>query len=673
MAMATPELAVAEPTPEPPAPAESRRPMPPWGWLPAVGVLALSLAVLSFYDVSLGDTARFTAYILLALAVPGTLLWRALRGGPGHLAADVAAGTVLGYAIEALAYVAAKAVGVPLLWLAVPATTIAVFLAVPGLRRFWRGSGERAPVWWSCVVSAFAAGMVIWSAASFYRVHDITEPATVPPYLDMPFHLALAGEVKHHFPPITPYVTGESLNYHWFVYTDLAATSWATGIELETLLYRFGMLPMLVLTTVLVATLGRVITRRWWAGPVAVGITFLSVAPNPFRWIGASLPDASPLGVLWLSPTQTFGMVLFAALALVLVELLRGERGAGTAGRWVLVALLLAAVTGAKATYLPLLLCALLVVLVGHAVARRGLHRAALAAFGLTAAALMFSQVVIFKGTDGGLAVEPLVTFRSSLLDSVTGLTGDGETAPVGSLIFLFGLGLICWVCMWAGAIGLLRRRSALADPAHLLCLGIGAAGLGAALALSHPGLSQMYFLLSARPYLGLLAAAGLVAALPETMQRPRTALLLLPVALAGIGAIWLLRVTGDDTAPTRERFSEAAIMTELARPYLLLLGLVGLVALGLFLARKTSVVAGVGLAVVLVLMSAFGVHGVRARQWPIIQEAIDYDWRGGLVTAGQERHRLPLGAVAAGRWLRDHSSPNDLVATNGHCRAGRT
>ncbi|WP_205315361.1 hypothetical protein, partial [Nonomuraea lactucae] len=32
----------------------------------------------------------------------------------------------------------------------------------------------------------------------------------------------------------------------------------------------------------------------------------------------------------------------------------------------------------------------------------------------------------------------------------------------------------------------------------------------------------------------------------------------------------------------------------------------------------------------------------------------------------------VPEGGLAAGRWLRAHSGPDDLVATNAHCRWGR-
>jgi hypothetical protein len=31
----------------------------------------------------------------------------------------------------------------------------------------------------------------------------------------------------------------------------------------------------------------------------------------------------------------------------------------------------------------------------------------------------------------------------------------------------------------------------------------------------------------------------------------------------------------------------------------------------------------------------------------------------------------MPPGAMKAGRWLRDHSDPRDVVATNSHCRRG--
>ncbi|WP_344975028.1 hypothetical protein, partial [Streptosporangium fragile] len=44
----------------------------------------------------------------------------------------------------------------------------------------------------------------------------------------------------------------------------------------------------------------------------------------------------------------------------------------------------------------------------------------------------------------------------------------------------------------------------------------------------------------------------------------------------------------------------------------------------------------------------------------------------GAAAPAAAPAPAIPDGALAAGRWLRAHSDPDDLVATNAHCRWGR-
>src|SRR5262249_7720692 len=79
-------------------------------------------------------------------------------------------------------------------------------------------------------------------------------------------------------------------------------------------------LPMLAVLAILVGALARRISGAWWSAPVAVAITFVGLAPNPFGWplnwyaltygFGA-VEDGSLLRpTLWNSPTHTLGSVL---------------------------------------------------------------------------------------------------------------------------------------------------------------------------------------------------------------------------------------------------------------------------------------------------------------------------------------------------------------------------
>ena len=239
------------------------------GWVPAAILGLATIAVLAAYGTPILEMAIFGVYIVVGIALPGMLWVRRLRGRAAHLSEDIALGLAVGYCLEIAAYVIARAVGVPLLFLLWPALTLLAFVALPSLRQYWRGSGERAPAWWSWSPALLLGYVLVYSAGTFFAQHHLS--GTDTPYVDMPYHLALIGELRHHVPPSIPYVSGVPLAYHWFYYAEAAATSWATGIEPATLLYRLSGLPFFAAFAVLTAQAARRLTGGWWAGPVGSG------------------------------------------------------------------------------------------------------------------------------------------------------------------------------------------------------------------------------------------------------------------------------------------------------------------------------------------------------------------------------------------------------------------
>ncbi|MFB9468956.1 hypothetical protein ACFFR3_05530 [Nonomuraea salmonea] len=567
------------------------------GWAPAALVGVLAVAVFLWCGVSWRDLVVFAGYVGVGLVLPGTLLWRALTGGGRSMAEDLAAGLAFGYAVEVPAYLPARAVGQPLLVLVVPVAVVAAFVCVPRLRRHWRGPGlsERVPPWCAWVLAGIVAFLIVWSAVHLYGV-----PVGAA-YGDLPYHLALVGELRHHVPPALPVVLGEPLSYHWFVYAELAATSWVTGIEPLTLVYRLGTLPMAVATVVLVAVLGRRLGGSWGAGAAAAGVTYFLFSPELVEGVVFS---SRSMFTVWASPTQTFGALLFAAVMTLLVR---------RRMRWAALAVLLAVLSGAKATYLPLLLAGLITVVA----VRRRAERRWLVAAGLTLGFLVVAHVVLYGGGQG-TRVDPFATMRA--------LWGQ---ATIPTLALLTGVHLFCLVCVWGGAAGLGRRAL---EPPLLLMLGIGAAGIGAAVLLGHPAQSQLYFLEAARPYLSIAAVCGVLAAPPVSWARA--------ACLAGLGAGGALLVAAPDI--------DGGPPARVVAPYAVL----AVAALAVW--RRGHVLAVVALLTGYALPTSVRVIAAH-------------------VTPEERRHRLiPKGALAAGRWLRDHSSPGDVVATDLHCHHPR-
>ncbi|NRQ34938.1 hypothetical protein HII36_24350 [Nonomuraea sp. NN258] len=596
-----------------PARPAAARPARRWpGWVPVLLLAAGTAGVLLHSGVPGRDLAAFALYVGAGVLLPGTLLWRRLTGGGRTLPEDLAAGLALGYAVEVPVYLAARAAGLPMLVAAWPVAVVAAFAAAPGLRGHWRGraSRERVPPWCSWALCGVVGFLVVWSALSLYRV-----PVTGA-YVDMPYHLALTGEIRHHLPPEVPSVLGERLFYHWFVYADMAATSWVTGVEPVRLVYGLSVLPMMAAMVVLVAVIGRRVSGRWWAGVAAVGVTYFLFSPVLREGVAFT---ARSLFTAWASPTQTFGALLFAPVVLLLIS-------DGRRGRWVALGVLLVTLTGAKATFLPILLAAALFTFV----LRR--ERVWLIPAAMALVCLLGAQLVLFGRGAQGMAVTPFAAMRVSW-GEMAGLSGpEVVAAPLTPLIVLACVHLFCLACVWSGVLGLFGRRP---DPGVVFLLGIGLAGIGAMLLLGHPAEAQLYFLEAARPYLSIAAVCGVVAALRHRR---------VPWAVAGG-----LTVLGAAVSVAAARLPvPGGALQQVALPYLLPAGLAGLV---LTFWRKGLVLGLIGLLTGYALPTS-------ARD--VVAQATPRPPAGQLI---------PAGALEAGRWLRDHSSPDDVVATDLHCR----
>ncbi|MEU6725195.1 hypothetical protein ABZ917_15930 [Nonomuraea wenchangensis] len=467
-------------------------------------------------------------------------------------------------------------------------------------------------------------------------------------YVDMPYHLALLGEVKRQVPPTFPSVLGEPLPYHWFVYAEMAATSWVTGIEPVTLVYRLSTLPMTAALVVLVAAVGRRVGGSWAAGVGAVGVTYFLF--GPVLQDGVVFTTRS-MFTAWASPTQTFGALLFAPVVLLLV---RGVRGRA----WVVLVLLVAVLAGAKATFLPLLLAgAVLVAGVRWAVERRVPGRW-LGVAGLTLGGLVVAQAVVFGRGTQGTEIAPFATMRV-LWGVVTG-GSQGEPAlfqaragAVWVLGVLAAVQLFCFACVWGGVAGLGWRR--MAEPDVLLLVGMGGAGVGAVLVLGHPAGSQLYFLESVRPYLSIAAVCGVVVAGRAWAGEGRSVARAVGAWVA-VGAGVALVVSGVQRVLRGSGRVEADLggVMWVVGPYLVLVAVI--LMLGVGLARRI-----VAARVVLVVAGVMAGYGVPASAVEVVRHVVPDE--------GRRERVVPRGGREAARWLREHSRPGDVVATDLHCR----
>ncbi|GAA4559989.1 hypothetical protein GCM10023193_18910 [Planotetraspora kaengkrachanensis] len=629
-----------------------------WSWLPAAAVTAFTLVMLSFSGVSSSDMAAFSVYTILGILLPGMLIIRAVFGQAHTLAEEISLGLVLGFAIEVLTYIGARAIGAPLLVLVWPIATYAAFLTVPRLRSRWKPTARpKAPTWWSWALALTIAYLVVWSV-SYFKTNAITWPAMAASNIDVPYHLSLIGELKNHMPPTVPMVAGEPLFYHWFLYTHFAATSWVTGVEPLVLLVRLGLLPMFAALVVLLCAIARRVIHSWPAALIAVMGAVLLAAPNLYLGTRTSVFEMTPVQS-WESPTETFGALLFAPVVLLLIDLLQRRRH--TLGVWLLLGVFLVVAMGAKATHLPILAAGLGTVAAVEVVRQRKLRWPTIVALGMTASCFLYAQIVLFGHSRQGLTLAPFSVARGEW-GKLTALFTTVEP----SLAAVVGVALMYvanWSVMWLGILGLLSRPRSLMQPAVLLMLGMGAAGIGAMLVLSHPHNAQGYFLQAAGPYLAILAVYGLTLLVRRARLPLRTVILSVGI---GMVATYLIRMLCGVRVPLKPGQSDSVLVL----PYIALLVIAVVPVIVMYVTGRAGLRAWT--VIILFLTSA----GLPAAWFTRVVSTVEKDTPTSPVNFHGLAHpvvaqAVPQGILTAGRWLRAHSEPNQLVATNSHCLWG--
>jgi hypothetical protein len=115
----------------------------------------------------------------------------------------------------------------------------------PRLRHWWRGSppGSTAGAW---LIAVSVMLGILLLAVGTYRSEPLEGFGSGYPYVDMPFHIALAAELKHHVPFTTPYVHDIPLQYHWYSHAHIAATNWAAGVKIEVIVRRIVPVTMMI-------------------------------------------------------------------------------------------------------------------------------------------------------------------------------------------------------------------------------------------------------------------------------------------------------------------------------------------------------------------------------------------------------------------------------------------
>jgi hypothetical protein len=635
-------------------------------WLPAAAVIAALLGVLLATHTAPLDIVKYAAYLCYGVLAPGTLVFRSLRRTPHTLLEDLTLGFATGLCLELGAWAIWASMGLQrwlILW---PLLVLVPYTAVPSLRRQWRrpAYARRVPSLFAWLLAAVCVFFLGYLYLTFLRPTAIlSTTANQRVYLDLPFQLSIAAETKYHFPPHVPQVAEEPLHYHWFGFAHMGTASLMSGVDLPVIFYRLD-IPVLCLAAVIgMAVAGWRFARRPAVGLVATALTFVVGEFNFTDPVGMPFGTLATF-IVWGSPSMTYSWVLLIALAAVLAEVLQRDEDVGPAagvggmradpvpalgpGVWVLLTLFAFASTGAKASSVPVALGAVVCVAIFRLVRRKRLDRSLLVALAIVLVAEVFANVVVYAGETHGSRVYPfwgMIRYYPTGGGAVA-IAGIGAAYVLNMLLRLSGIPVLLW-----------QRRKRLGDIDALLVGGM-LSGLGAYLVIGHPGDSNQYFVRDGWVF-GVIASAWAFVLLGDrlsTVERRRLAI--------GAGAyaltLCLIQLVGARPFPNDGPFD----------PLWPLLGWAGGLAL-----------AGVLGAVVWYWLRA-GRPELRGRGGMVALTVLLLAGAPGLVMDTRQALRRPNGGayftsvlpywkVDAARYVRDHSSPDDVVATNAHCLSG--
>ena len=636
-----------------PAPSALRR------WLPlAVGVGYVAVVLMAAGTSPL-DLVRYAGYVCLAVLLPGTLVYRALRRRPHTLVEDVAMGAAVGLVLELPAWALFAVLDIGgWLW-SWPLAVVAVFAAVPGLRRHWlvRDYPAHAPVGWSWTLAGAVAFFTTYLSSVFLQRNPIlpTDEGTRQ-YVDLAYQLSLAGEAKHQFPLHVPQVAAERLDYHWFGYAHMAATSLIGRIDLPVVALRLAVPAMCAAAIVLTAVLGWRASGRPYVGAGAA-ILFFVIGETNF-----TDPVTMPFGtqatfVIWHGMSMIYSWVLLIALIAVLVDVVdrRTDRPVAPIGpgAFVLVGLLMFASSGAKASSVPVVALALAITALVLLISRRRVPWAVVVAGVLAGAAQLFATAVLYRFQAYGVQIGPLW--------SLEGFWARPPDRPfwMQALVVLAVLAmfLVNMQLRAAGIVPLLRTRGPRLDPTQWLLLAGTVAGLAFYLLVEQSGGGNQYFLRAGFTFAVVLSAWGYAKVLDRARLTDREKQLLAGFAVGLVLLLVAIQLGYAGQATGGTPFDPIRPMLQ----WSLALATVGLVVFALWgpISQRQPALRGRGGLVALTAILVIGAPGLimdmhKSERAP----------NGGAYV----NVPLPRSRVEAARWTRDHSSPDDVVATNAHC-----
>jgi hypothetical protein len=652
-------------------------------WAPVIVTALFTIALLLRYDVGVLDVVVYAVYFALGISLPGVLAWRMLlahlhtdepdldEADPGEVAGaedevgeyddvdrpgptwfeDLSLGTIFGFGLQLPFYLLGVAIGVPLLVVILPVAAIAVSFTALG-RRTWSlptGSVDVRAAWAMSITMIYG---LAWLGRNVFSRRPLDLPLNKPPSIDETFHQALVSELANRFPPRIPFLIDTPLDYHWFVHAQIAAADHSTGVDSITMLREVMPAVSLILS---VAGLGAValrLTRRPLAAAVAPALLVMGVyqlmGPHYDTW--QFLEPFMSRRFVW-SPSQSYGVVMSTPALMLILEVLRPGRKAHRL-TWVALVLALFALSGAKATFMPIFLCGAIAVLVLTLVFARRFDRTVAVLIGLLVVVNLFAQYVLFGGQTGGLKFDPFQTVRAAAgADNL-----DKTTLSITAMTLAM---LTAWLLSGVGAYGLIKADR-WRDPRAVWLAFCVPTGIGVGLLLYRSGFAQLWFQRTVAEMVALLSAWGLCYLLPK-VNRQQAILYGGAAAASGLVVFGIASFFEDRRKVTIDSTQTTLVATVL----LPLLVIAVFIVIGRVRSREraSGIVTGTTWstsALCVCIMLGFGAMNVWSFAYDVVSDQ--------KMRAPHYRALFAPGGTQAAEKLRDESGVHDIVATNIHC-----
>ena len=641
-------------------PAAARPPVV-WRWLPFAFAATVVTCILLAAQTPVRELARFAAYAGFAVVLPGTLLYRALRRRPHTFVEDVAMGAAVGLTLELAAWAVFSALDLRAwvgLW---PLAVIGTFTVIPRLRRHWRAHGYGpTPLGWSWSVAGVVPIFTAYLSAVFFGRNPIlpTDESTLQ-YPDLTYHLSLAGEMTHRFPPNLPQVVGEPLHYHWFAHVHMAMAAMIGHIDLPVVALRLAVPGLCIAAIVLSAVVGWRLSGRPAVGAVTA-VLFWAIGEVHFTH-----PVQFPFGtqatfVIWHGISMIHSWVLLLALIAVLADVL-GRIGGDTLvpepggavpaigpGAYVLVALLALGSSGSKASSLPVTLGALGFTAAILLATRWRLPAPVIAIGAMVAAAQVFAAAVLFDWQTYGLKVGALAGLAPYWAHSSQPRPEWHQWLIVLAVWVAF---LINMQLRLVGIVPFVWLRRGRLRPVE--CFLLGGALAGPVLYFSFTTVNAQYFTRAGFTFGVILSAWGYVLVYDRARLSRRATIWLGVGATAFAVALVAAELLFAGPAP-----SHTSALWPLLQWSGVLAGIGALTSLAWWASRRRwPRLRGCGALVALTAVLVVGAPGLVMDAYQSLQKQF---YRGS--------GPLPRSRVEAARWVRNHSEPDDVLATNVHC-----